>query len=199
VGHDEAVFGGSDGEQEQAMLSVTRGGPGLVAVGDDLEAEGAAVWTSPDGRQWSRVDHDEAVFGGPGDQWMTSVARGGPGLVAVGLDVGAPVWTSPDGRQWSRVDHEGEVFDGSVMTSVARGGPGLVAVGRHQQAAAVWTSPDGRQWSRVGHDEAVFGGSDGQLVMNSVVAGEQALVAVGGADIFPRTSIDGPAAVWISE
>jgi hypothetical protein len=96
------------------------------------------------------VDHDEAVFGGDEHQWMRSVARGGPGLVAVGGD--------------------------------------------DSEAAAVWTSADGRQWSRVGHDEAVFGGSDGQLVMNSVVAGEQALVAVGAVGF-----IDDAAAVWISE
>jgi hypothetical protein len=200
VDHDEAVFGGD----EQWMTSVARGGPGLVAVGVDGKAE-AGVWTSPDGRQWSRVDHDKAVFGGDG-QLMWSVARGGPGLVAVGSDDDvAAVWTSPDGRQWSRVDHDDAVFGGSdwrKMFSVARGGPGLVAVGCDvgAEAAAVWASPDGRQWSRVDHDEAVFGG-DAPLVMRSVVAGEQALVAVGGFEPDCTSGVidDGPATVWISE
>ena len=44
VPHDEAVFGGDDG---QAMGSVTAGGPGLVAVGHDEGRQAAAVWTSP--------------------------------------------------------------------------------------------------------------------------------------------------------
>ena len=68
------------------MDSVTAGGPGLVAVGYDLFDAGfdAAVWTSPDGVNWSRVPHNEAVFGGTGTQEMNAVTAGGPGLVAVG-------------------------------------------------------------------------------------------------------------------
>ena len=46
----------------------------------------AVVWTSPDGVIWSRVPHDEAIFGGDGLQAMSSVTAGGPGLVAVGED-----------------------------------------------------------------------------------------------------------------
>ena len=41
----------------------------------------AAVWTSVDGMSWSRVAHDEAVFGGVGgDQRMHSVTAGGSGF-----------------------------------------------------------------------------------------------------------------------
>jgi len=206
---DEAVFGGAG---IQYMSSVTVGGPGLVAVGwgrlgDD---EDAAVWTSPDGISWSRVPHDEAVFGGDGDKVMTSVTAGGPGLVAVGRDTkrvdglfgdgDAAVWTSPDGISWSRVPHDEAVFGGDgyqEMLSVTAGGPGLVAVGweakRAGVAAAVWTSPDGIIWSRVPHDEAVFGG-DGDEVMWSVTAGGPGLVAVG----VDAPGGDGDAAVWTS-
>ena len=61
---------------------------------------------------WMRVGHDEAVFGGPGNQSMYSVTAGGPGLVAVGSDESdswAPgvtdgaVWVSADGVIWSRI------------------------------------------------------------------------------------------------
>jgi len=38
------------------------------------------------------VPHDEAVFGGAGDQWMRSVVMGGPGLVAVGFDSSGGDW-----------------------------------------------------------------------------------------------------------
>jgi len=157
------------------MQSVTVGGPGLVAVGSESsvwddetersETYNAAVWTSADGLTWSRVPHDEAVFGGPGTQEMTSVTTGGPGLVAVGSDTtevgyetAAAVWTSVDGITWSRVPHDEAVFDGVEMNSVTVGGPGLVAVGLvgpyGGRDAAVWTSVDGITWSRVPHDAA---------------------------------------------
>ena len=74
VAHDETVFGG-DGQQ--LMVSVTVGGPGLVAVGDDYGRRAAAVWTSANGLVWQRVAHDEAVFGGTGLQPMSSVTVGG--------------------------------------------------------------------------------------------------------------------------
>jgi hypothetical protein len=231
VPQDQAVFGGPG---HQLMFSVTIGGPGLVAVGRggtlvDQEGEGsAAVWTSVDGLTWSRVPHDEAVFGGDGEQQMFSVTVGGPGLVAVGFDApfgtsqgNAAVWTSPDGLTWARVPDDEALFGGDGrqrMLSVTAGGPGLVAVGsdghpQYEEAnrldelaadAAVWTSVDGLTWSRVPHDEAVFGGP-GEQRMDGVTVGGPGLVAVGSAS---RQSPDVPAddrdfdiyeaAVWTS-
>ena len=145
VPHDDAVFGG---EGRQEMVSVTAAGPGLVAVGSDWTGAGqdAAVWTSSDGITWSRIPHDEAVFGGEGRQEMVSVAAAGPGLVAVGSDwtgagQDAAVWTSPDGITWSRIPHNVAVFGGTgsqSMSSVTAAGPGLVAVGSDRSDAAVW-------------------------------------------------------------
>jgi hypothetical protein len=237
VPHDEDVFGG---EGEQRMVSVTVGGPGLVAVGFDRPAEqgegNAAVWTSRDGFVWSRVPHDEAVFGGDSRQMMLGVTKGGPGLVAVGTDgysyqedddyqhveipdelaADAAVWTSPDGFTWSRVPHDDATFGGlgeQRMESVTAGGPGLVAVGsvtgelvgRYAFDAAVWTSPDGFTWTRVPHDEDIFATSGGEVYagyheeqMLSVTAGGPGLVAVGfdspdecGWDSAVWTSPDG--------
>ncbi len=209
VPHDETIFG-EDGDGR--MVSVTTGGPGVVAVGwaGSGGDSDAAVWTSPDGITWSRVPHDEAVFGGENSQSMASVTVGGPGLVAVGAEFDgygneggrddAAVWTSPDGITWSRVPHDEAVFGGEGiqrMNSVTAGGPGLVAVGQDtgelEFDAAVWTSVDGTTWSRVPHDEAVFGGEDGQE-MASVTAGGPGLVAVGTDD----SGDFGDAAVWTS-
>jgi len=183
VPYDEAVFGGELGVRfgGAAMSSVTVGGPGLVAVGSYGSPRVAAVWTSPDGITWSRVPHDEAVFGGEDDgyygQSMSSVTAGGSGLVAVGSDVGrAAVWTSLDGITWSRVPHDEAVFGGAGMSSVTVGGPGLVAVGGADgERAVVWTSVDGFIWSRLPDDDAVFG----EAGMRSVTVGGQSLVAVG--------------------
>ena len=81
VRHDEEVFGGPGG---QWMAEVVVGGPGLVAVGwagdqGDAGSSVAAVWTSVDGLSWSRVPHDEAVFGGARNQTMDKRHRGGSG------------------------------------------------------------------------------------------------------------------------
>jgi len=225
VPHDESVFGG---EGEQQMVSVTAGSPGLVAVGWDTSSGSvdAAVWTSADGMTWSRVPHDESVFGGQHDQTMSSVAIGGPGLVAVGadgfLDVDrgqltgyddvisvAAVWTSVDGLTWTRVLHDETALGGEGnqwMSSVISEGVGLVAVGgdwsRAAHHAAVWTSADGITWSRVANDESVFGGEHDQT-MSSVTPVGSGLVAVGRAwassDSGSFTGHDSAASVWASD
>lgn len=224
VPHDHAVFGGEDGAE---MASIAAGGPGFVAVGvtgdgvGDLGVRNAAVWTSPDGIAWSRVPHDDAVFGSDGDQEMVSVTAGGPGLVAVGYRFDEPgrpgvypgVWTSPDGITWSPAPANQEGFgDGkAAMTSVTAGGPGLVAVGEDAWSAAVWTSPDGVTWTRIPHDPAVFGtglvGNDlwvPQTAMRDVIVGGPGLVAVGEEGVWggSENGVDhestGVAVVWAS-
>jgi hypothetical protein len=216
VPHDEAVFGGST---HVGMADVIAGGPGLVAVGVGLPNNSnwqvAVVWTSVDGLTWSRVPHDDAVFGETdteSGQWagyvMESVPIGGPGLVAIGwessisdTEANAAVWTSIDGITWTRVPHDDEIFGGpgpQRMTSVTTGGPGLVAVGNsgtvdsHETDAAVWTSVDGITWTRVPHDDEIFGRAD----LNSVTDGGPGLVAVGNdgfdsEDAAVWTSVDG--------
>lgn len=203
VSHDEAVFGGDDGNY--GMHTVIAGGPGLVAIGGGLCSGYTGtedLWTSGDGLSWQRISGDVFTGGGPND-----LTAGGPGLVAVGENnQGAAVWTSVDGLAWSRVPHDQEIFghrvgDGNGMTGVTVGGPGLVAVGSDglnsdaptgRASAVVWTSVDGLTWSRVPHDEAVFGG-EGDQGMFDVAVGGPGLVAVGendqGAPIW--TSVDG--------
>jgi hypothetical protein len=203
LAHDEVVFGGG-GDQE--MNAVVAGGPGFVAVGwETLEESDAAVWTSPDGLAWTRLPHDEAVFGGYCHQFMKDVVVAGPGLVAVGGDCShgdrdAAVWVSANGLAWSRVAHDAAVFGGGDeqgMESVALGPAGLVAVGYDYSGgdwdAAVWVSADGLTWSRVAHDEAVFGGADNQE-MWSVAASPAGVVAVG----YDDSGGDRDAAVWVS-
>lgn len=203
VPHDEAVFGGQRRVYE--MNSVTAGGPGLVAVGQsdafgegdplnegDVNDRDAVVWISVDGLTWSRVPHDETVFGGVNFQNMIDVTVGGPGLVAVGQDGGLHfwgnsrverpgVWTSADGLSWTRVPQaEEEAFaSNSAMLSVTAGGPGLVAVGHGEDwVSRVWTSVDGVTWSRVTHaNEAELG-----EYMTDLAAGGPGLIAVGSRD-----------------
>jgi hypothetical protein len=186
------------GDREDSMSSVTAGGPGLVAVGsnnDDDYATIPAVWTSPDGINWSVVPGEPAFSGGSaGYPQISSVTTGGPGLVAVGwIDYHAAVWTSPDGVAWSRVPHDDGIFGDSwtSMSDVIDIGSGLIAVGANNGQAAVWSSLDGVAWSRVPHDETLFGApiSTEQLGqaadqgvrygITAVAAGPSGLVAVG--------------------
>ena len=96
VADDGAIFGGAS---YQEMWGVGADGPGVVAVGYDASGRdvAAAVWVSADGITWSRVAHDEAVFGGPGDQDMAAVARLGDRLVVVGNEYSGGDW---DAAAW---------------------------------------------------------------------------------------------------
>jgi hypothetical protein len=181
------------------MYDVVVGGPGLVAVGregddhawDNSLDNAAAVWTSVDGITWTRVPHDETVFGTGGNPptstspgpVMLSVTAGGPGLVAVGRKA---AWTSPDGFTWTRIADD--VTARSFMTGVTAGGPGLVAVGLGSSGVTAWTSVDGTTWSQAPGDDAVFGSYPDDWIYDVTVGGP-GLVAVG--------NLEGDAAVWV--
>jgi actin-like ATPase involved in cell morphogenesis len=190
------------GAGSQRMRAVTAGGPGLVGVG--FESNGgevdAAVWTSPNGTDWTR--ERDGALAGPGEQSMSSVIQGGPGLVAAGTadrgqQTDAAVWTSADGVAWSKVSNR-SVFGGLPSQEVrylAPAGSLLVAVGTvvpgDDPDAAVWTSPDGTAWHRVDDAPADFGGG-GVQTMWGAVAFDGRLIAVGWSG--PAGSFD--AQVW---
>jgi len=206
---DEAgAFGGSG---DQQMRAVALGGPGLVAVGWELTADGqnAAVSTSVDGLAWVAVDDQESLRGGA----MLAVAAGGPGLVAVGHDgENGAVWTSADGLTWERVGGHEAVFGNAVLQTVAAGGPGLVAVGftwpegggwpqgtGQWGDVTVWVSADGATWERVPHDEAVFSVPYDSLWDCGVVSTGRGLVAAAwGVDHDAGGETANGALTWFS-
>lgn len=207
------------------MSSVIVGGPGLVAVGKSRSYPGsqstdgvtwthspgsshAIVWTSVDGYTWSRVPHDEAVFGGASGEHcrMEDVTVGDSGLVAVGACEGYTVesdgedglvshgdriviWTSENGYVWSRVPDE-MVFapdsnidpDQSAYLDLYAIDGGLIAF----DPDGTWFSSDGYAWTRTS-DHTMDGG------VADVTTTRTGLVAVGGDD--DMTS----AAVWIAD
>jgi hypothetical protein len=204
VPHDEAVLGGTG---SQLILALTAGGPGLVAVGWDNGGgdSDAAVWTSVDGLTWSRVPHDEAIFGGDGNQYVYGVSAGGPGLVAVGRDASpddsdAAVWTSPDGVNWTRVPASAELggTGDQQMRAVVAGGPGLVAVGDSYVGedgnGAVWVSTEGISWSRA-DDGTVFGGA-GEQGIRAMLVTPIGLIAGGYTCALDYATCD--ALAWVS-
>ena len=166
----------------------------ILCMGDDHGWDNsldnaAAVWTSVDGITWTRVPHDETVFGTGGNAGpvMLSVTAGGPGLVAVGRKA---AWTSPDGVTWTPIADD--VTARSFMTGVTAGGPGLVAVGLGSSGVTAWTSVDGTTWSQAPGDDAVFGRYPTDWIYDVTVGGP-GLVAVGNAGGDPAVW------VWVAE
>ena len=88
----------------RSIVSADFKGHKFVAVGNE-DASEIAVWTSPDGRTWSRVataDQPHATTG-----VLSAVAPIDVGWVAAGFGPGfgagpVTVWTSPDATRWTR-------------------------------------------------------------------------------------------------
>jgi hypothetical protein len=170
------------------VADVTRGGPGWVAVGtsrdENAQTVSAVVWTATDETSWTRVPHDDDIFGGA---TMIGVIAGPPGLLAFGGSTGDPAaWTSTDGRSWVRVPFDQADFTDAMPLAVSAGGPGWVAVGGTAEGEpAAWTSPDGTTWTAA---DPFVGGPAEPLV--AVTASGSQLVAVGeGTSLW--TSPDG--------
>ncbi|RFS85027.1 hypothetical protein D0T12_16220 [Actinomadura spongiicola] len=146
------------------------GGPGrVVAVG--ATNGGAAIWSAPDGRAWTRARFPAT----PG--WLSDVVRGDRGWLAVGRTSGAApgplAMTSQDGAVWRRSPFPG----GPPPVAVAAGPAGHVAVG----AGSAWLSTDLAAWRR-----SVLDGAPAD-----VTATVRGYVAVGGRGTAP--------AVWTSQ
>jgi hypothetical protein len=169
----------ANGNVTATVADITVAGPGLVAVGweeprpacDNFDDPGCVpqgtqqgiVWTSEDGRAWTRLS-DSEVFAGAD---VHSVASDGTSLVAVGFhhDSGlrgdpmagrSVVWTSLNGIEWTQVADD-QVFSDSTMYEVVHGPGGYLVVGLVQTEdvdvaggeSIYWLSPDGHEWSRV--------------------------------------------------
>ncbi len=192
------------------LAAVVDGPPGYVAVGGVSRPDGggtvAAVWTSPDGRSWQRVAHDDEVFGTAeqppsaagtaGFTAMTDVTVAHGQLVAVGVSenpaghLQPAAWISDDGHHWTRSAELGGPQPGDLqLLAVSGHDQGLVAVGSwrpglaDESSVAVAASSDGRSWRLVPIEETIegFRASPWQQ-MSAVVAGGPGLVAVGCAD-----------------
>lgn len=172
-------------------------GLGIGAVA--LVAQLVPLTRPPGAARWSRVPHDDQVFGGPGAQVMRSVVEVNGRLVAVGADyadlqsgaANPAVWLSDDGVRWRRLPDGaiGERTDGAtpvVMWDVVAfpldEPPRLVAVGGHGRFhdALVWISDDlGESWRQVPFHRALFAGLESE--MWAVTWTGEELVAVGTA------------------
>ncbi|WP_171064621.1 hypothetical protein [Actinomadura soli] len=156
---------------ERSIRSLAAGPGRSVAVGSTNG--GAAIWSAPDGRAWTR-----ARFPGTGG-WLSDAVHGAKGWLAVGRTSGATpgplALTSQDGTTWRKSPFPG----GPPPVAVTSGPSGYVAVG----AGAAWRSADLRGWRRTVLDGSATG----------ITATADKYVAVGGRDRAPAvwTSPDG--------
>ena len=139
-------------DQEIADAAVVDGT--IVAVGHD-DAGGdrnAAVWTSSDGRRWTRASGPS--LGTTGEQRMDGVATKGGDAVAVGSeriggDLDAAVWRSADrGTSWDRVEGAASGLHepgDQAMQVVVPATPGVVAAGFDTSPRVTSTPPSGRR------------------------------------------------------
>jgi hypothetical protein len=107
---ERSTSGALGGRGQQQINAVVAHDDTIVAVGQSTLGTDtdAAVWTSHDGVEWSRI-RKHLALGGVDDQRMFTAAWSpGVGIVAAGDEVSgggtnAVVWTSRDGTTWRRV------------------------------------------------------------------------------------------------
>lgn len=114
----------------------------------DGSTAAALIWTSPDGRTWTRQAVGDPVLAGIR---LSGVAGAENGFVAVGQYIDLPnqgqaaIVTSPDGVTWARVEHPEllPVIPGARSLVSAATGPigGVIAVGAYADGSAPSVTP----------------------------------------------------------
>ncbi|MGH9113396.1 MAG: sialidase family protein, partial [Acidimicrobiales bacterium] len=193
----ESVDGGPGGAFDAAggesVRRVSAAGSGFVAVGSvdvDNDQDGA-VWYSPDGRSWSRVE--APTLGGAGRQELQSVTWTGKVVVAGGYRTngngqGQPfVWRSADGKVWGKPSPALPLYDDSRsaaadygVTSLSFGAGGITAAGGNDWRPHLWSSADeGKSWKLLPSPvyDTLF--ADGVSLVDSA-AYDRTRVALGG-------------------
>lgn len=159
---DAAAWFSPDGDQWKQVAAPAFAGPGDQAIEDCVatatgfvaagasstgDLADAAIWTSPDGLTWARVE--SPVLGGDDAQFMSGLAAAGPEVVAVGADgrsgeYAAALWHSGDGgATWDRVEL-GKPFAAerfSVANAIVVAGDRVVMGGLVDDRVAIWAGP----------------------------------------------------------
>ena len=184
-------------EQEVVIAAAPAPGGGLLGVGHaDPSAvdEDPAVWSSPNGFDWTRVDAD--ALRAPGYQRMVDLIAFEDAYVAVGYTGDdAAVWASDTGATgWHLVDTIAEPGM-QVMREIVESDGTLQVVGwqslNGEIDAAAWRSEDGLAWERVPDPELEGPGTQEMWTALSV---DGTVIGLGAASDGSGGTDD--AAVW---
>jgi hypothetical protein len=188
------------------LLTITTGGPGLIA-GAHAEFSGPGeMWASTDGRSWTRLMLDDKVFEGAYGFFVTSR---GDELIAVSLleevqtsiDGFFGVWTSIDGgERWDRTEVSWGGIPSQGIRRVVAGDRGILVGGTD-----IWYSPNGTEWTRADLRSLDQGTvcQGRELRVSDILETEDGFIAVGHRceRVTPLVSIAPPnslGAVWAS-
>jgi hypothetical protein len=172
-------------------VTAISGAGSLVAVGGGY---GLQLWTSPDGRRWTRDDTSRSLGSADG----ALVATDGTGSVLIRPGGGA-LHFRPKGGSWSEATGI-DVFPvprhAFSINALVRAGGRFLAFGKDISAepsggSALWMSPDGRSWERQPDPRQVF--ANGSVVAAVEFRG---LVVAAGTRRDARD--EQVAAVWVS-
>ena len=185
--------GRPDALTDPGPTEIEHAGGVYLAAGGDIGPE-AAMWVSPDGRDWERVLPEIASGERTGGllEPMADIAAVDESFVAVGgwdddFGRGKPsFWISPDGRSWrevTRVDPPPSGLVGSgwgyftiaTASALTETEAALFAAGTSGPGETVWRSADGQRWAQVLGDEQ----ATGAVLADIAAAPDGTLVAVG--------------------
>ncbi|MBO2463094.1 hypothetical protein [Actinomadura violacea] len=148
----------------------------------------AAVWSTRDGKAWTRAGGTGLT--GPGVQRLAAAAYGPKGWVAAGRSAAKPLLlTSPDAAAWNPVTPP--AGDDGELTGAAYGQAGYVVVGSAGSSPIAWRSDDLVHWTAGSGDLR-----DGR--MHDVAAVTKGYVAVGERDGAPAVWTSDDGAKWTS-
>lgn len=184
-----------------APSAAAAGGSGYVVVGNG-DGTSAAAWTSPDLKTWTRAGNaGKGDLDGARDapKWMSDVAAGPSGFVAVGGRTDAKtsrpaLWTSPDGKRWTLSPSAPVLPPGSAqgsLTKIVARGDVLLATGVAGSSVFAALSADGgRTWT----PSSLPGAAPGtQLTAATSTPRGFVLIGTTGSDVLTWTSADGRA------
>jgi hypothetical protein len=212
---DDDVF---NGPWHQQMFDVAFGPAGFVAVGstegDDGMSSVGAIWHSPNGFTWTRIAHDDDLFGEhTPDEWLglTDVVHGDDGYVAIGTE---GILMSVDGLTWTRVSVD-ELNGDLGFDDIAYGDGTYLLIGTEwsqnsdgitgqANTIAIWYSSDAISWERVPNNDGALGDPvDGTIVApQAAVFSDSRFVVVGFDQLWPPDPAGPPihgGHLWIGE
>jgi hypothetical protein len=165
------------------ITALVKGGPGWVAggsAGGGTTPPSQAIWTSADGRTWTRAD----LASSQGSQVTILVANGEKVIALASSPNGTSVLASQDGLHWQQAKDSPPGIYSYGNPTIAPLSGGFVGLLDEGGETAVWSSPDGLSWTRIGSDD-LFGGT---ARVSNVISYRGSLAAIGTFAPHPRPS-----------